>query len=216
MDTSLQRLGIFGGTFDPIHLGHLVIAEEALNSLKLDRVLFIPARISPFKLGLVSVCAENRLRMVELAIADNAAFQVSRLEIDREGPSYTVDTLRQLRSEYGSVPVFYLLMGTDSLMTIASWHRAQELTKLAQIIAYTRPGIALDLEELDRQVPGLAAATHLLDAVKLEISATDLRSRIRAQRTIRYLVPSPVEEYIREHDLYLAEGTGVQPASPHT
>ena len=211
-----QRLGIFGGTFDPIHLGHLVIAEEARASLDLDGVLFIPARVSPFKLGQATASADNRLRMVELAIADNPAFQASRLEIEREGPSYTVDTLRQLRAFYGPQPELFLLMGTDSLATIASWHEAQELVKLAWIAAYARPGVPLDLVELDRQVPGLAAATRLLDDVKLDISSTDIRSRVRAERTIRYLVPPSVEAYIRQHGLYLAEGTGAPPVPPHT
>ena len=213
---ALQRLGIFGGTFDPIHLGHLVIAEEARTSLDLDGVLLIPARVSPFKLGLATACAEDRLRMVELAIADNPAFQASRLEIEREGPSYTVDTLRQLRALYGPRTELFLLMGTDSLATIASWHQAQELVKLAWIVAYTRSGAPLDLEELDRQVPGLAAVTRLLDAVKLDISSTDIRSRVCAERTIRYLVPPTVEAYIHQHGLYLAEGTEAQPAPSHT
>lgn len=213
---ALQRLGIFGGTFDPIHLGHLVIAEEARASLDLDGVLFIPARVSPFKLGQATACAEDRMRMVELAIADNPAFQASRLEIEREGPSYTVDTLRQLRALYGPQPELFLLMGTDSLATIASWYQAQELARLTRIVAYARPGVPLDLAELDRQVPGLAAVTRLLDAVKLDISSTDIRSRVRAERTIRYLVPPTVEAYISQHGLYLTEGTGAHPTPPHT
>jgi nicotinate-nucleotide adenylyltransferase len=212
---TLQRLGIFGGTFDPIHLGHLVIAEEARASLGLDRVLIIPARVSPFKLGQVTASAEDRLRMVELAIADNAAFQASRLEIDREGPSYTVDTLRQLNDLYCPRPELFLLMGTDSLATIACWHQAQELIKLAQIVAYTRPGVSFDPAEVDRQVPGLAAVTHLLEAAEMDISSSDIRCRVREGRTIRYLVPSAVEGYIRQRNLYLAEGTGVPSTPPH-
>ncbi|MHB1354929.1 MAG: nicotinate-nucleotide adenylyltransferase [Anaerolineae bacterium] len=215
-EPALQRLGVFGGTFDPIHLGHLVVAEEARTSLALDGILFIPARVSPFKLGQATACAEDRLRMVELAIADNIAFQTCRLEIEREGPSYTVDTLQQLRALYGPQPELYLLMGTDSLAMIASWHHVTELVQLARIVAYTRPGASFDLDGLNRKVPGLAAAVNLLDAVKLDISATDIRRRVRTGRTIRYMVPPSVEAYIHQHGLYLTEGTGVPSTLPHT
>jgi nicotinate-nucleotide adenylyltransferase len=210
-----RRLGVFGGTFDPIHLGHLVIAEEARVTLGLDLVLFIPARVSPFKLGQATACAADRLRMVELAIADNPSFQASRLEIEREGPSFTVDTLRQLRTAYGPQVELFLLLGADSLAAIAGWHQAQELVKLAWIAVYARPGVALVPDALERQVPGLAAVTQTLDGVKLDISATEIRSRVRLQRSIRYLVPSAVETYIHQHGLYLTEGTGIPSVPSH-
>jgi nicotinate-nucleotide adenylyltransferase len=202
-------MGVFGGTFDPIHIGHLCIAEEARISLCLEQVLFVPACVSPFKLGQVLASAEDRLNMVKLAISDNPGFNATRLEIDRPAPSYTVDTLRQLHTQYGDDTALYLIMGGDSLVSIAAWRQASALIELAHIAVYPRPFVIPDLALLEHQLPGFTAALVTLDGAGLEISATDIRGRVQNGRTIRYLVPAAVESYIREHGLYRAERKGV-------
>jgi len=202
-DVNPHRIGVFGGTFDPIHNGHLCIAEEARCSLALAEVLFIPARISPFKTNQASTSAEDRLAMVQLAIADNPAFRVERLEIDRPGPSYTIDTLRILHRQRTNCEL-YLVLGSDSLASLASWREARALPGLARIAVYPRPGVCPDLERLEQDLPGLQAALIELDAVQLNLSATAIRQRVQAGRSIRYLVPAAVEDYIRCHGLYLA------------
>lgn len=195
---SIERLGILGGTFDPIHYGHLAIAEEAAEVFALDRVLFIPAGMPPHKRG-ERAGAAHRLRMVELAIAGNARFALSRVEIDRPGPSYTADTLRLLRADYPAA-AFYLIMGADMALEFHAWRDPDGILAQAQVIAATRPGFDL---------AGLAALPtagrfHLMDAPGLYISSTDLRARLRAGRGIRYLLPEAVAEYIRRERLYSA------------
>ncbi len=205
-----RRIGVFGGTFDPIHSGHLCIAEEARDSLGLAQVLFIPARVSPFKLEQMSATAEDRLAMVQLAVADNPAFRALRLEIDRPGPSFTVDTLRALRVELGEDCELVLILGGDALASLASWREARTLPDLARIAVYPRPGAAPNIARLEQDLPGLRAAIVDLDAVQMDISASEIRQRVQDGRSIRYLVPAPVEAFIREHHLYLTERDGAR------
>ncbi len=200
-----MRLGVMGGTFDPIHIGHLAIAEEARVRLALDEVLFVPARVSPLKLGNTCATGEDRFRMVELAIADNPCFRASRLELDRQGPSFTVDTLDALHETYGHVQPYFVL-GMDSLETLVHWRRPEDIIRLARLVVVTRPGFEADWEALERAIPGLRGATDVIDTVRLDISSTELRERVRQGMPIRYLVPAPVEVYIREHRLYAGEG----------
>lgn len=200
------RLGVMGGTFDPIHIGHLAIAEEARVRLSLDEVLFVPARVSPLKLDNTHASGDDRCRMVELAIADNASFRVSRVELDRRGPSYTVDTLEVLREEYGGDVVPYFIMGMDSLETLPHWRRPEDIVRLARLVVVTRPGYRADWDALEGAIPGISQATEVIDTLLLDISSTELRRRVREGASIRYLVPAPVEAYIREHRLYLHEG----------
>lgn len=200
------RLGVMGGTFDPIHIGHLVIAEEARVRLSLDEVLFMPARVSPFKLGNTCATGDDRYHMVRLAIADNPSFRVSRMELDRQGPSYTVDTLKALREAYGSQVEPYFILGMDSLETLPHWRRPNDIIRLARLVVVTRPGFAVDWRALEGAIPGLRRATEMIDTVRLDISSTELRERVREGMPIRYLVPAPVEAYIREHRLYAREG----------
>ena len=194
-----------GGTFDPIHIGHLAIAEEARVRLSLDEVLFVPARVSPLKLGNTHATGDDRYRMVELAIADNASFRVSRMELDRQGPSYTVDTLEALHDAYGSVEPYFVL-GMDSLETLTHWRRPDDIVRLARLVVVSRPGFEVDWEALERAIPGLSRAIEVIDTLRLDISSTELRERVRQGMPIRYLVPAPVEAYIREHRLYAREG----------
>jgi len=198
----VRRLGVFGGTFDPIHVGHLIVAEEARARVGLDRVLFVPAGVSPHKLRRTSATARDRYRMVQLAIAGNACFGVSEVDLSREGPSFTVDTLRAIRREYGPGARLYFVMGTDSLCGLKTWHRPREILRLARIVAISRPGFEVDWQALETQVPGVSRATELLETMHLGISSTDIRARVQRGLPIRYQVPAPVEAYIREHHLY--------------
>ncbi|MBC7255829.1 MAG: nicotinate (nicotinamide) nucleotide adenylyltransferase [Chloroflexi bacterium] len=191
------RLGILGGTFDPIHIAHLIIAEEARFFCHLDRVLFMPAYISPLKVqGGTLFTPEERYEMACLATADYPRFEVSRLELDREGPSYTVDTLRLLREAYGPETGLFFIMGMDSLLTLPHWVRPQEIVRLARLIVISRPGYQPDLEALERQVPGVRQATEMLLTLEIGISSTELRRRIRQGLPIRYQVPAAVEAFI--------------------
>jgi nicotinate-nucleotide adenylyltransferase len=196
------RIGVFGGTFDPVHLGHLVVAEEARAAFGLERVIWTPARISPHKLGVTPASGEDRYQMVRLAVQDNPAFEVSRVDLDREGPSYTVDTLRTIQAQQGPTAQLYFVMGADALTTLAAWHRPLEIMQLARLIVVSRPGVALNLTALARDLPGLERVTDVLDTVSLDISATELRARVKQGRPIRYQVPAAVERYIAEHGLY--------------
>jgi nicotinate-nucleotide adenylyltransferase len=197
-----MRIGVLGGTFDPIHLAHLVAAEEVRVRIALERVLFVPAGLPPHKLHVNVTPTEHRLKMVELAIADNPHFTLSRVDIDRFGPSYTVDTIELLHSEYGPDAELYFIMGSDSLSELLTWHRPERLIRLCRIVALTRPGHRVDLKELNRLLPGAIARVQLLDMPMLEISGTDLQRRVRAGLSIKYLVPPAVEAYIHRHGLY--------------
>ena len=192
------RLGVFGGTFDPIHVGHLIVAEEALARLSLDRVVFVPARVSPLKLPGTHFTAEDRVQMVELAIRDNPRFQVSRVDVDRTGPSYTLDTLRTLYEQHGEACELFFVMGLDSLATFHAWHRPKEIISLSRLVVVSRPGSSVDWEALERNVPGIRRATELIDTLQIGISSTDIRERMARGLPIRYRVPEAVEEYIRE------------------
>ncbi|MFH1085316.1 MAG: nicotinate-nucleotide adenylyltransferase, partial [Chloroflexota bacterium] len=183
---------------DPIHLGHLILAEEARAALRLDRVVFIPARVSPLKREGTFFSAEERCHMVALAIADNAAFGLSRSDVEREGPSFTVDTLRVLQAEFGPAAELFFIMGMDSLATLRHWRQPEEIIRLARLVVISRPGYAPDLVALERDIPGISQATYLLPCLQIGISSTELRRRIQAGEPIRYQVPDSVEAYIRQ------------------
>jgi nicotinate-nucleotide adenylyltransferase len=197
-----MRVGVLGGTFDPIHIGHLVSAEEAWVELKLERVVFIPAGLPPHKLDHVMSPVEHRLAMVELAIASNPHFAVSRIDIDRFGPCYTVDTIELLRDEWGPGVKIYFIMGSDSLLDILTWHNPRRLIRLCRFAVVSRPGYQVDLDELDALLPGVASRVHMLNAPQLAISSTDIQRRVREGLSIKYQVPKAVEDYIYQHKLY--------------
>ncbi|MHB1294314.1 MAG: nicotinate-nucleotide adenylyltransferase [Anaerolineae bacterium] len=198
-------LGVLGGTFDPIHLGHLIVAEEVRCRLGLEAVLFVPARVSPLKLGGGQAGAEHRVRMVELAIADNSSFRLSRVDMDREGPSYTIDTLQALRADLPSAMALHFILGADTLQSLHDWRAPQQIIRLCRIAAMHRPGYPIDWEALERQVPGIREATDVIESIQVGISATDIRARLQRGETARYLLPGPVSAYIREHGLYRAD-----------
>jgi len=202
---SVRRIGILGGTFDPIHYGHLVIAEDARVYLHLEKVLFVPAREPPHKPKGTCSPFQDRVRMTELAIAGNPDSELCLIEAKRPGPSYSVDTLRQLQSEMGSSVELYFIIGMDSLSDILTWHKSQELIRLCRFVVAERAGYQVDLSKLEEALPGLRDRIDLIDTPELSISSTDLERRVRCGLPIRYQVPPDVERYIREHKLYLDE-----------
>ncbi len=189
------RLGIFGGTFDPIHWGHLLVAEMARQILQLHRVLFVPARIPPHK-GALPTAAEHRMRMVALACAENPHFEVSDVEIRREGPSYTVDTLRTVREESPGAEIF-LMMGADSARDLGSWKDHETLLAESNVVVLGRPGIGEDAFP-----PEIGRRVTVLRTPLVEVSSTDIRRRAARGESIRYMVTNEVEKYIRDEMLY--------------
>jgi nicotinate-nucleotide adenylyltransferase len=195
--------GILGGTFDPIHFGHLVLAEKAYEAFQLSRVVFVPAAIPPHKIGEVKTSAANRLRMVELAIADNPHFQISKVELEREGPSYTIDTIQQLVSDARGEEAL-LIMGFDSLLELNTWKDYQQLLSEIKVITAFRPGypILRNENEWPEFLQPFRERILLLEAPLIDISATWLRVELIYARSIRYLLPEPVREYIELELLY--------------
>jgi nicotinate-nucleotide adenylyltransferase len=199
--TPLPRIGLLGGTFDPPHIGHLVLAQEACVQLELDRVLFVPAGQPPHKRGRQISPADQRLAMVELAVAGNPLFGVSRVDIDRPGPHFTVGMLELMLHQQPDT-LLYFIMGADSLADLLTWHQPRRIAELAKLVVMRRPGREPDIAALAAEVPGITGRVYYIDAPLLEISSTDVQSRVRQSLPVRYLVPDPVVGYIREHDLY--------------
>jgi nicotinate-nucleotide adenylyltransferase len=194
------RIGILGGTFDPIHYGHLAIAEEARVVLRLDRVLFIPVARQPLKQDGHVASPAQRLAMARIACAGNSAFEVSSIEIDRQGPSYTADTLAALHN--AGLGELYFIMGADAVADLHRWHAAEQIIALARIVAAGRPGFALDVASFTSALPWLGERLTLLEGPRLDISSSTLRQRIAEGRPIRYQTPDAVVEYITAHELY--------------
>ena len=201
-----MKTGVLGGTFDPVHLGHLIIAQEAQHRLGLPRVLFIPAGRPWLKADKPITPASHRLEMLRLAVAGHPGFEVSPLEIDRLGPTYTVDTVKQLATEDNEI---YFILGRDSLAGLPRWHEPAELVKLCYLVAMprsggsaptVRPGPALT--DLEKAAPGVHEKVISLPGPLIEISSTEIRSRVSRGEPIRYWVPDAVERYIREKGLY--------------
>jgi len=196
----LIRLGLLGGTFDPPHYGHLVAAQEALWQLDLERVLFLPARQNPLKRGEPMSDAETRCAMVECAIADDPRFELSRLDLDRPGPSFTVDLLKSLQAPEREL---FFLAGADILAELPRWHAPLEVLALATFVVANRPGAPVpDLDQLAHRLPGADGRVRLLDMPGVDISSSDLRARVALGRPIRYLTPPSVERFIVERRLY--------------
>jgi nicotinate-nucleotide adenylyltransferase len=199
----VKRLGLLGGTFDPIHCGHLVIAEEARVRLALDAVCFIPAGQPPHKRGLPVSPAADRLAMVRLAIAGNSAFSVSTVEIEREGPSYTVETLGALRQEVGAECALFFIVGGDALSDLLTWREPERLLELATLVVVSRPNVQpVNLAQLSAQLPALSSRLTQLAGPQFAVSGTEIRQRVGQGLPIRYQVPEAVWTYITEHGLY--------------
>ena len=198
-----MKLGILGGTFDPVHLGHLIIAEKAMTSLGLDRVLFVPAGDPWLKAGMDITPRQHRLAMVLAAVADNPKFKVSPSELERFGPSYTVETLEEFQEDYGLQTALYFIIGADALRDFGGWRNPQRVLELCTLAVVGRPAQAsLDLTELEAILPGIGQRVALVDDVDIDISATDIRQRVAEGRSIKSLVPPAVEAYIQEQHLY--------------
>jgi nicotinate-nucleotide adenylyltransferase len=194
-----RRIGVMGGTFDPIHHGHLIAAEEARWQFDLDQVVFVPTG-RPWQKPVGVSPAEDRYRMTVLATASNPAFTVSRLEVDHPGPTYTVDTLRRLRAAQPAGTRLFFITGADAVLQILTWKEPDQVLALAEFIAATRPGF--DLDRLIAQVPGAAGRVHRIEIPALAISSSDLRSRVARGAPVQYLVPDGVARYIHDHALY--------------
>lgn len=194
-----MRLGVLGGTFDPVHVGHLILAETAREQLALGRVVFVPAGV-PWRKAVVSITEpEHRLAMLRLAIAGNPAFAVSDVEVTRVGPSYTAETLKALAKEHTGAELFFLL-GEDALADLPNWYQPRRILQLATLAVARRPGGPA--EAGDEAPRGLSAGLVRLEMPRIDISASALRARVRDGLSVRYLVPEAVEAYIREHGLY--------------
>lgn len=197
------RIGIIGGTFNPIHLGHLMIAEWALESYELERVIFVPAFQPPHKHTDV-IEARYRYEMTAAAIMDNPKFTVSDVELARGGPSYTVDTVRHFHTIYGEDVEYYFIAGTDTIQDLPTWKHIDELLELCHFIGATRPDGTADIENIIAYFGDVGREKiHSLVVPAMELSATELRRRLRTGQSIRYMVPKAVCTYIAEHDIYL-------------
>ncbi len=190
-----------GGSFDPIHVGHLIMAETAREGLGLDRVLFLPVGAQPLKVGQTVTPAEERVEMLRLAIEGNPGFGLSLVDVDRSGLSYTADSLAQLRLELGDAEMWFII-GSDSLLTFPRWREPQRVLAQTRLAVVRRPTFTADIAGLEAQVPGLGAAIDWVAGPLLEISATDIRQRVRDGRSIRYRVTEEVRKYIEENGLY--------------
>ena len=214
IDPAARRVGILGGTFDPIHFGHLIIADQVREALELDRVLFIPAAMPPHKLEEQVTPAVERAAMVELAIAGNPGFSMCPIELERSGPSYTVDTLAELADEAARQRVdreFHFILSVEALALFKSWHEPARLLELARLAVVARPGAPMPVgRRLGALLPGGAASMSRVECIKTMLiahSASDVRARVASGRSIRYLVPPAVETYIRDHRLYLSDNS---------
>ncbi|WP_040284171.1 nicotinate-nucleotide adenylyltransferase [Tessaracoccus massiliensis] len=200
------RLGVMGGTFDPIHHGHLVAASEVAAKFQLDEVVFVPTGVPWQKRHRQVSLAEDRYLMTVIATASNPRFSVSRVDIDRPGDTYTVDTLRDLRAERGENTDLFFISGADAVRQILTWRGAEQLFDLAHFVGVTRPGVPMTQDDLKHLPEG---AVTLIEVPALAISSTDCRDRVRAQQPIWYLVPDGIVQYIAKRGLYPAPETGV-------
>ena len=199
-----MKIGVLGGTFNPIHIGHLILAEQIRDAAGLDKVLFIPANVPPHKATGETVSGDHRLQMVRLAISGNPFFEASDIELRRGGVSYTIDTIRTLREQHPG-DEFYFVIGADSVPELPSWYKTAELVDLCTFLIGDRPGHAVRWEPLERILPPhkvTALRGNVFHTVLIGVSSTEIRARVRQNRTIRYLVPERVQEYIGKHGLY--------------
>jgi len=199
------NIGVLGGTFDPIHSGHLLMAEETRARLNLAVVLFVPAGQPWLKADMPVLAAGHRVEMVRLAIAEKPYCKLSTVEIERAGPTYTVDTIAELRRRLGDEDEIFFILGQDNLAQLPQWKEPSRLIEMCYLVAVPRPGSrAPDLKALEGIIPGISQRVMLMDKPRVDISASVIRDRVGRGLSIRHLVPEPVSRYIREHGLYTA------------
>lgn len=198
----MQRIGVIGGTFDPIHYGHLAAAEEARVRVNLEKVLFVVALLPPHKLDEDVTPVEHRLAMVRLGIASNPHFEISLVDVDRPGPSFTVDTISMLQEQWGPDTELFFVMGLDSLVEVPTWHQPERLIRLCHLVAVSRPRFEVDMRQLEASAPGISSRVEIIDMPEVDISSSDLQRRVKEGLPIKYQVPEEVERYIIEHRLY--------------
>ena len=199
-----MNIGVLGGTFDPIHIGHLALAEEVRGRLGLAEVLFVPAGQPYLKASTPISAAEHRLQIVRLAIAGRSYFTLSTMEIERTGPTYTVDTIAELKSRLDDEDELYFILGWDTLDELPKWHEPGRLISLCRLVAVPRVGCPVpDLGSLDKAIPGLSGRVIMLDKPEIGISASVIRERVARGLSIKHLVPEAVAKYIREQGLYV-------------
>lgn len=198
-----KKVGILGGTFDPIHVGHLMTAEAVRDEYHLDKVIFIPAAVPPHKQNQDVTEAMHRYVMTVLATCSNPNFEVSDIEMNRPGPSYTIDTIRELLERFGEDTEFYFITGADAIQEIHTWDRIEELLEMCHFIGASRQGCLPDVNQIKASFGELGKRKiHRLETPELEISSTDIRNRIKKGYSIKYIVPTAVEQYIYKQGLY--------------
>jgi nicotinate-nucleotide adenylyltransferase len=198
-----MNIGILGGTFDPIHIGHLVVADEVMSRLCLAEVLFVPAGQPWLKAGIRVLSAEHRIQMVRLAIAGKPHFKLSTIEVERPGPTYTIDTVAELGRRFSDEDELFLIMGWDNLTELPRWHQPVRLVSMCRLVVVPRVGYKIpDLGSLDEAIPGLSQRVIMLDKPEIDISASVIRERVSQGLSISHLVPEAVARYIREQGLY--------------
>jgi len=199
-----MKIGVLGGTFDPIHLGHLLVAEEARARLNLTQTLFVPAGQPWLKTNNVISPAEHRVEMIRLAIADKPYFKLSTMEIERPGPTYTVDTIAALKGQLSPGAELFFILGWDNLIQLPQWREPSRLVKMCHLVAIPRVVYPTpDLASLEAAIPGLSQRVILLDKPWIDINASVIRQRVAQGLSISHLVPEPVERYIKQHRLYV-------------
>lgn len=202
----MMKIGIMGGTFDPIHIGHLILAESARESLNLNKIIFIPTGINPFKIDKNTASPVHRLEMLKLAIESNEHFTISSIEIERSGITYTIDTMKALREKYKEDEL-YFIVGSDIVFQIEKWKDFKDIFKLCKFVLVNRPGN--DCNEIDNKIKELnlryAISFIRINSPYIDISSSDIRNRIKNNKSIKYLVPLKVEEYIKKNNLYMEE-----------
>lgn len=201
----LKRFGIMGGTFDPVHYGHLVAAEEVRTQFQLYKVIFVPSGRPPHKLNSQISSIEHRFAMTSLAISSNPFFEISNLEMRRTGYSYAIDTVMEFQKLFGTTSEIFFITGVDAILEILTWKKVEHLLFLCQFIAATRPGF--NLKELEGVLANLPVVCrrriYILDIPEVAISSTDIRQRVKEGHSIKYLLPESVEKYIYHHRLYV-------------
>ena len=199
-----MNIGVMGGTFDPVHLGHLAVAEEARARLNMAEILFVPAGQPWLKTDTYISPAEHRVNMLRLAIADKPYFKLSTMEIERAGASYAVDTAAELKGQLDAADELFFILGWDSLAELPQWREPQRLLEMCNLVVAPRPGYsAPDLKKLEVAIPGLSQRALILDKPQIDISASEIRKRVAQGLSIHHLVPEPVNSYIKEHKLYI-------------